>query len=105
MRKIQGIISLLTVVSDRFRSPLITSVIVTFLVLGLPGVIDLQTAVELLSAGRQQLNVCPHNMTPVSTQINVQTKTDGNMVKYSDRHRTHKYSLPSYVLFSWTSKM
>lgn len=57
---------LLTVISDRFGSPLITSVIITFLVLGFPGVINLQTTVELLSAGSQQLNVCPRNQTPLS---------------------------------------
>ena len=46
-----------TVVSDRLRSPLLRSVIGAFLVLGLPCVVDLQTAVELLSAGRQQVDV------------------------------------------------
>lgn len=93
-RKIQGIISLLTIVSDWFRSPLITSVIITLLVLGLPCVIDLQTTVELLSAGRQQLNVCPHSMTPVSTQIN-----DWN-VWWQHGERDIQVWLPSYADWS-----
>lgn len=51
-------ISPLTVIGDRFGSPLIAAVVSALLVLGLPGVIDLQAAVELLSAGGQQLDVC-----------------------------------------------
>lgn len=49
---------MLTVIGDRFWSPLIAAVVSALLVLGLPGVIDLQAAVELLSAGGQQLDVC-----------------------------------------------
>ncbi len=60
----------LTVVSNWFRSSQITSIIGTLLVLGLPRVIDLQTTVELFSAGRQQLNVCAKHNTTVSTQVN-----------------------------------
>lgn len=51
-------ICVLTVIGDRFWSPLIAAVVSALLVLGLPGVIDLQAAVELLSAGGQQLDVC-----------------------------------------------
>lgn len=47
-----------TIIGDRFWSTLITSVVIAFLVLGLPRVVDLEAAVELLSAGRQQLDVC-----------------------------------------------
>lgn len=47
-----------TIIGDRFRSPLIASVIVALPVLGLPRVVDLEAPVELLSAGRQQLDVC-----------------------------------------------
>jgi len=60
---------LLTIVSDRFRSPLIAPVIITLLVLGLPRVIDLQATVKLLSASCQQLNVCPHNTEAVSGYV------------------------------------
>lgn len=47
-----------TIISDRFWSPLIASVVGALLVLGLPRVVDLEATVELLSAGRQQLDVC-----------------------------------------------
>lgn len=49
---------MLTVIGDRLWSPLIAAVVSALLVLGLPGVIDLQAPVELLSAGGQQLDVC-----------------------------------------------
>lgn len=48
----------LTVIGDGFRGPLIAAVVSALLVLGLPGVIDLQAAVELLPAGGEQLDVC-----------------------------------------------
>lgn len=63
-----AVIEPLTVFGDGFGGPLIASVVVAFLVLGLPRVVDLQAAVELLSAGRQQLNVCLQK-TPVRTQV------------------------------------
>lgn len=46
-----------TVVRDGFRRPLLR-LRVPLLVLGLPGVVDLEAAVELLPAGSQQLDVC-----------------------------------------------
>ena len=51
----------LTVVGDGLGGSLVGSVRVAFLVLGLPGVVDLQTPVELLPAGGQQLDVCNNN--------------------------------------------
>lgn len=46
-----------TVVSDGLGRPL-HRLRVPLLVLGLPGVVNLEAAVELLPAGRQQLDVC-----------------------------------------------
>lgn len=68
-----AVIEPLTVFGDGFGGPLIASVVVAFLVLGLPRVVDLQAAVELLSAGRQQLNVCSQK-TPVRTQVTYSSK-------------------------------
>lgn len=62
-----------TVVGDTFGRSLLR-VRVPLLVLGLPGVVNLQPAVELLSAGRQQLDVCPRNVTVVRAQTIAMSK-------------------------------
>ena len=54
------------------RGPLVVVLVGPLPVLGLPGVVDLQPAVELLPAGGQQVDVCTHN-----TQLTYITIKDG----------------------------
>lgn len=70
-------IRLLTVVGDGLGSPLVAVVVRALLVLGLPGVVDLQAAVELLPAGGEQLDVCAPG-----TQRKDQVGSDTNLCRY-----------------------
>lgn len=64
----------LTVVCDRFWRSLL-SLSVSFLVLWLPGVVNFKPAVELLSAGGQQLDVWRRRISEIGKKQNTETCT------------------------------